>query len=204
MGYDYDRTHNAILESAINNFTGFGFRSASIRRICMDAGVTNGAFYSHFSSKEDLFRKLTDPVVEGLYSLYRDENSNYISVKSRKDVEKALELSYSSNSRMIQYIYENAGTFRLILLSGEGSCYEDLKDQLIRKEAEATKSFLKLIAPYAKGDMISDNIIFQISSFAINTVFGSFAAGNSEDATIAESQKASDFCLAGLREVLKI
>lgn len=205
MGYDYDKTHQAILASAMTNFAKVGFRSASIRKICLDAGVTNGAFYSHFSSKDDLFHKLTDPVVEGLKDLYKDENSNYISIKSRKDVEKALEFTYSSSSRLIRYVYENADSFHLILESGNGSCYEGLEDALIKQETKATKAFLKLCTPYAKGAAnLSDTLIYQISAFSIKTVFESFVSGNTEDETIREYGKALEFCIAGLRAILLI
>ena len=46
MGYDFEKTHKLILESAKNHFAQNGFEGASIRQICKDAGVTNGAFYS--------------------------------------------------------------------------------------------------------------------------------------------------------------
>lgn len=54
MPYDYESTHRQILLSAMKNFSEVGFRDASIRTICKDAGVTNGAFYAHFKSKDDL------------------------------------------------------------------------------------------------------------------------------------------------------
>ena len=66
MSYDYNKTHELILKSAEEQFQKEGFRNASIRRICSDAGVTNGAFYAHFDSKEALFKELVEPAVEGL------------------------------------------------------------------------------------------------------------------------------------------
>lgn len=70
MGYDFEKTHELILKSAMSGFIRNGFSGTSIRQICKDAGVTNGAFYSHFESKEDLFGKLVDPALSGLMNKY--------------------------------------------------------------------------------------------------------------------------------------
>ena len=48
-----------------------GFSGASIRQICKDAGVTNGAFYAHLASKEDLFDKIVRPRKCGTEIMHR-------------------------------------------------------------------------------------------------------------------------------------
>lgn len=47
-------TQQAILRSAVELSRESSFDRASIRDICMRAGITTGAFYHHFKSKEDL------------------------------------------------------------------------------------------------------------------------------------------------------
>ncbi|MGF1426742.1 TetR/AcrR family transcriptional regulator [Kitasatospora sp. LaBMicrA B282] len=54
------RTRAALLEAALAVFAAHGFRAASIEQICERAGFTRGAFYSNFSSKEELFLALFD------------------------------------------------------------------------------------------------------------------------------------------------
>jgi AcrR family transcriptional regulator len=50
------RTH--ILEAALKRFANHGYNAASIDQICADAGVSKGAFYHHFPSKQAIFLEL--------------------------------------------------------------------------------------------------------------------------------------------------
>ena len=53
-----ERTRNAILDAAAEVFDEYGFNGASLSDILAKAGVTKGALYFHFSSKEDLAQAL--------------------------------------------------------------------------------------------------------------------------------------------------
>jgi len=50
------RTH--ILEASLKRFANHGYNAASIDQICADAGVSKGAFYHHFPSKQAIFLEL--------------------------------------------------------------------------------------------------------------------------------------------------
>ncbi len=52
------RTH--ILEAAVKQFSVNGYNKASVDDICEQAGVSKGAFYHHFKTKQDLFLALLD------------------------------------------------------------------------------------------------------------------------------------------------
>jgi AcrR family transcriptional regulator len=54
------RTVAALLEGALHAFAERGFDGASIGYICERAGLTTGAFYSNFASKQELFLALLD------------------------------------------------------------------------------------------------------------------------------------------------
>lgn len=55
-----ENTRNAILDAAAAKFDEFGFLGASLSDILTEAGVTKGALYFHFSSKEELASALVD------------------------------------------------------------------------------------------------------------------------------------------------
>jgi AcrR family transcriptional regulator len=55
-----EQTRNAILEAAASRFDAVGFLGASLSDILTEAGVTKGALYFHFKSKEDLADALID------------------------------------------------------------------------------------------------------------------------------------------------
>ncbi len=52
-----EHTRRAILEAAVHLAQQVGFDKMTIRDICQAAGVTTGAFYHHFTSKEDLLNQ---------------------------------------------------------------------------------------------------------------------------------------------------
>lgn len=54
------RTRTRLLDAAFDVFAEQGVRSASVETIAESAGFTRGAFYSNFSSKEELFFALME------------------------------------------------------------------------------------------------------------------------------------------------
>ena len=54
-------TLEQIQQAAVQEFLDKGFLGASLRQIVKNAGVTTGAFYGYFSSKEALFASIVEP-----------------------------------------------------------------------------------------------------------------------------------------------
>lgn len=59
-----DEKKDRIFTTAISEFADLGFSAASINTIARKAGVSIGAMYSYFSSKEDLFLAVSQKGVE--------------------------------------------------------------------------------------------------------------------------------------------
>lgn len=88
-----EATREHILDVASKEFRKGGIEAVGIASLMKEAGLTNGAFYAHFKSKEDLvrevlisafdaqIRELSDAVKNGL-SL-EDAVRNYLSPKKR-------------------------------------------------------------------------------------------------------------------------
>jgi AcrR family transcriptional regulator len=55
-----EETRAQIIKSAVKLFSNHGYTAASVDVICKDAGVSKGAFYHHFESKQVLFLALLD------------------------------------------------------------------------------------------------------------------------------------------------
>ena len=53
-----EETQARILEAALKNFSESGYDAASVDDICAGAGVSKGAFYHHFPSKQAVFLTL--------------------------------------------------------------------------------------------------------------------------------------------------
>ena len=201
MSYDYDKTHELILKSAMKTFKEIGFRNASIRNICKDAGVTNGAFYSHFESKDDLFAALVSEKLNVFEESYQDMCD--ININSDADVMRMFDMSYSSIETLIHYVYSEQDVFMLILKSSSGSSYENFINDLITEECKNTMLFMNSAKKFMKRpENISERFIRLGASMVINSMFEAFLDGVSEEDNIRETKIASDFCIAGYRELL--
>lgn len=59
-GHAFVDTRTRILDAAASVFAKHGYSGASLDHVAADAGLTKGAVYWHFSSKQDLFLALCD------------------------------------------------------------------------------------------------------------------------------------------------
>jgi TetR/AcrR family transcriptional regulator, transcriptional repressor for nem operon len=59
-----EETRRHIIDVAARRFRQDGIAAAGIAGLMTDAGLTNGAFYTHFESKEDLVRQALDALRE--------------------------------------------------------------------------------------------------------------------------------------------
>ncbi len=201
MSYDYDKTHEMILKSALKSFSEVGFRGASIRNICKDAGVTNGAFYSHFNSKDELFSALVSEKLQVFNDTYQELSE--MNIESAEDVVHIFEMSYGSIETLIHYVYAEHEVFKLILECSGGSSYESFVSELIEEESKNTMAFLEASRKFMKNpDNISCRFTKIGSAMVINYAFDAFINGVSEEDNIRETKMACDFCIAGYRQLL--
>lgn len=59
-----EETRARLLEAALKRFANHGYDAASVDQICLDAGVSKGAFYHHFPSKQAIFLALLEGWLE--------------------------------------------------------------------------------------------------------------------------------------------
>jgi AcrR family transcriptional regulator len=72
-------TRNKILETATELFSKSGYDATGVAEICQAAGVSKGAFYHHFSTKQALFMALLNSYLNSLesgFNLMRKEGHN--------------------------------------------------------------------------------------------------------------------------------
>ena len=74
-------TLHLILSAAMQEFLEKGFKSASLRNIVKTAGVTTGALYGYYDSKEDLFEALVDEHYSFLLDCFRKAQKEFACMK---------------------------------------------------------------------------------------------------------------------------
>ena len=92
-------TLEKIQEAALAEFLDKGFQGASLRQIVKNAGVTTGAFYGYFSSKEALFNALVEPHAAALMGKFMEAQTSFAELPEEQQPEHMGVESSRSNSR---------------------------------------------------------------------------------------------------------
>ena len=138
-------TLNAILSAAETEFREKGFLSASLRNIVKTAGVTTGAFYGYFKSKEELFEALVGEQYEYFLNCFIKAQTDFADLPLEEQPEMLGNISGACMHEMLHYAYEHLGAFKLILCSSEGTRFSGLVDKMVEIETEGTHEYLKVL-----------------------------------------------------------
>ncbi|MGE5250795.1 MAG: TetR/AcrR family transcriptional regulator [Bacteroidota bacterium] len=92
-----EETRARLLQSAIELFSSQGYAAASVDDICTQAGVSKGAFYHHFESKQALFLALLDGWLKAI--------DNAIEASRHKSVPE----TFQQITQAFPYIFSSAG-----------------------------------------------------------------------------------------------
>jgi AcrR family transcriptional regulator len=61
-----EETRSNILDASIHLFATQGFERTTVSEICLEAGVSKGAFFHHFPTKQDVFLQVLENWLESL------------------------------------------------------------------------------------------------------------------------------------------
>ena len=138
MSVKAEKTKEKILDTALRHFLKDGFSGASLRNIVKDAGLTTGAFYKYYPTKEMLFDALTDPYVEHIYEIYE-----FVELSADEQTRNMSGTSSDGMDQMIDYIYDHYDNFRLLLKCGDSGKFEDFIHNMVEREVEASQKYMK-------------------------------------------------------------
>ncbi|EJN09249.1 transcriptional regulator [Bradyrhizobium sp. YR681] len=77
-----DTTRQHILDVASAQFRESGIAAVGLAGIMAEAGLTNGAFYTHFASKEDLVRAVLRDALERREQRHKDNLANGVALET--------------------------------------------------------------------------------------------------------------------------
>ncbi len=141
MSENEHKTLKKILTIACQEFLQNGFQGASLRNIVKQAGVTTGAFYGYFKSKEDLFDALVKEQYTHILNMYQSSIDNFHKLPPKEQRTNMVDYTFASMSHMTDYIYDNFQAFQLILCCSEGTRYENLVHDMTQMDCDATHDF---------------------------------------------------------------
>lgn len=143
MSTKAEDTEKNILNTARKHFLKDGFSGASLRNIVKNAGLTTGAFYKYYPTKEALFDALTDPYIEHIYQIYDRVVEDFEKLSAKEQTSNMSDTSGDGMDQMIDYIYEHYDNFRLLLKCGDSGKFETFIHNMVDREMRSSLEYVK-------------------------------------------------------------
>lgn len=142
---DETTTLQNILEAGKTEFLEKGFQNASLRKIAKNAGVTTGAFYGYFSSKEALFAALVEKHASAVLGRFMSAQDEFKELPEEEQPENLGAASGDCIEWTVDYIYKNFEAFKLIICCSEGTAYADFIHTMVEVDVESTYKFINVL-----------------------------------------------------------
>lgn len=157
---DDKNTLERILACGKDYFLKYTFKSAPLRRIVADAGVTTGAFYGYFANKEELFYALTDETADGFMELLHSVADEMDAFPPEEKVFQMCGAYLKRIPEIVDYLLAHRDEMRLILSCSQGTKYENFfgniqqsNESNISQSAAEAGSFERNIHPLSPDTM---------------------------------------------------
>ncbi|EOK55498.1 TetR family transcriptional regulator [Enterococcus faecalis EnGen0066] len=171
----------------------------------MTAGVTTGAFYKHFSSKEALFEEIIQPYIDELVNMYNKELTEFLTNLENLNLEESWRENFNELDPFINYVFENKRIFDLVLFQSAGTKYQDTVEQITSFVTEKTIYSLEKLKAIG---MINQNLVFNEEEihFYIYSFYATFydilKHNYSKEKTMLLTRKMYQFSVPGWIELL--
>lgn len=162
-----EKIHSAAKEA----FMEYGFKSASLRSIVKTAGVTLGAFYGYYNSKEELFEALVGEQYNHFMECYRKAQTDFAELPPKEQIECMSEISGACMTEMLLYAYEHLDEFKLILCRSEGTRFSGMIDEMVEIEVKGTHDYQEVLKALGRS---SPEIDPRLEHILITGMFGTF------------------------------
>ena len=136
-----ERIHRAAKEEFLEK----GFRAASLRNIVKSVGMTTGAFYGYYKSKEELFAALVKEPYSYMIERFKKAQREFAQLPSSEKPEVLGDVSGLCMFDMLHYAYQNLDEMKLILCCAEGTDFAGLIDEMVEIEVEATHDYQRVL-----------------------------------------------------------
>ena len=138
-------TKQKIQAAALAEFLDKGFLGASLRQIVKNAGVTTGAFYGYFSSKEALFASIVEPHAAALMGRFMEAQTSFAELPETEQPGHMGQESADYVHWMVDYICQNHELVKLLLTKAEGTSYEHFVHNMVEVEVEYTLRYMEVL-----------------------------------------------------------
>lgn len=172
MAKKAEETQRNILETAKRHFLSDGLTGASLRNIVKDAGLTTGAFYKYYPTKEALFDALTDPYLEHIYEIYDQVVAEFEKLSADDQTKNMASISDEGMEQMLDYVYDHYDNFKLLLKCGDSGKYEDFIHGMVDREIKSSHRYLeKMKEEGVEVPVVDDSLMHMIYTGFFSSIF---------------------------------
>lgn len=172
MAKKAEETQRNILETAKRHFLSDDLTGASLRNIVKDAGLTTGAFYKYYPTKEALFDALTDPYLEHIYEIYDQVVAEFEKLSADDQTKNMASISDEGMEQMLDYVYDHYDNFKLLLKCGDSGKYEDFIHGMVDREIKSSHRYLeKMKEECVEVPAVDDSLMHMIYTGFFSSIF---------------------------------
>lgn len=134
-----------IHQAARSEFREKGFQGASLRNIVKSVGMTTGAFYGYYKSKEALFEALVGAHYRYLVGRFCQAQKEFARLPRDRQPEVLGDFSGACMFDMLHYAYDHLEECQLLLCAAEGTQFAGLVDKMVQIETDATHDYMEVL-----------------------------------------------------------
>ena len=191
-------TLEQINEAAMAEFLDKGFQGASLRQIVKNAGVTTGAFYGYFSSKEALFASIVEPHAAALMGRFMEAQTSFSELPEQEQPEHMGLESSQCVHWMVDYICDHREPVKLLLTRSEGTSYEHFVHNMVEVEVEYTLQYIEVLRRLGKDiPMLDKSLCHIIASGMMSGIFEIVIHDMPREQALRDVDQLRDFYTAG-------
>ena len=191
-------TLEKIQDAAMEEFLDKGFLGASLRQIVKSAGVTTGAFYGYFSSKEALFASIVEPHAAALMGKFMEAQTSFAELPEEEQPEHMGVESSSCVHWMVDYICAHREPVKLLLCRAEGTSYEHFVHNMVEVEVEYTHQYMEVLRRLGRDiPTLDKSLCHIIASGMFNGIFEIVIHDMPRDQALRDVDQLRDFYTAG-------
>jgi len=131
-----------LLRAAEAVFVEHGLSAAKVEDITARAGVSKGAFYLHFESKEDCFRQIVEGFVAKLATCVGDTSASVETLDGASLTELTAQW-HAHDLEIFEFCWQNRGLMGILLSGGGGTHYSYLIDAFAERMAEQIQAWAR-------------------------------------------------------------
>ena len=196
-------TQERILAAAKAEFLEKGFKSASLRNIVKSAGVTTGALYGYYAGKEELFAAITGDVYDHLMSTYKAALRDFAELTPQEQLRHMGKAGRDCMEELLLYMYDHKAESRLILQCAQGTRCENLMDELVELELDATRKYREVLRGLGRSVPETDPRLEHILvTGMMNAYFEIVIHDMPMDDAMMYLQELTDFYTAGWQRIM--